>query len=371
MAIYHFCAKIIGRSAGQSAVAAAAYRSGQRLTDSNGEVKRYSARAARVVFCGLFAPKGAPDWAQNREGLWNEVERVETRRHSTFCREYEIALPFELNHAQKIWLMQDFVREAFVRRGLVADVAMHLPDRGADPRNLHFHVMVAERQVGFDGFAKHKDRDLQKKETLRGLRQHWARLANAHLSRHGHNAVIDHRSLKAQGEDREPGIHLGHTATEIERRGRKSNRGNRLRAIIARNAERRCHTGERRNEQPIGHHEIRSGANPRKNGGINRLAERIRTGGRPGFDAAGVPDGAGFSGHLANGGHRSPEVGRKPSRQRHPGARLRFALWRSLSVIKETSKIAAQVAEQASRKNPDLLVHVDLWGVGQLPPEPG
>lgn len=115
MAIYHFCAKIIGRSAGQSAVAAAAYRSGQRLTDSNGEVKRYSARAARVVFCGLFAPKGAPDWAQNREGLWNEVERVETRRHSTFCREYEIALPFELNHAQKIWLMQDFVREAFVR----------------------------------------------------------------------------------------------------------------------------------------------------------------------------------------------------------------------------------------------------------------
>jgi MobA/MobL family len=370
MAIYHFSAKIIGRSAGQSAVAAAAYRTGQRLTDSSGKVKSYTARAARVIFCGIFAPKDAPDWARSREALWNEVERIDARRNSSFCREYEIALPAELNHIQKMWLMQDFVREAFVRRGLVADVAMHLADRGADRRNTHFHVMVPERQVGPGGFAKHKDRDLRAKDTLLDLRQRWARLANAHLSRHGHNAVIDHRSLRSQGEDREPGLHLGHVAVEIERRGRKSDRGNALRAIIARNAERGRHTGERRHEQSIGQPEAGSGANPEKNGGINRLAERIRTGGRPGFDAAGVHFIAGFSGHLANGDHRGPKGGRKLSRQSYRGARLKFALWCSLSAIKETRRIAAQVAEQAQRENTDFRPHVDLWGVGQLPPPP-
>ena len=243
MAIYHLVVKVISRGHGQSALAAAAYRSAQTLTDYvTGEKKVYSARAARVVFSGIFAPADAPGWVKDREKLWNAVERIEHRKNSTFARELEISLPCELNPVQRLWLVQDFAREEFVRRGLVVDVAVHLPDRGADERNHHVHFLVVERQIGAGGFSSHKDRTLQKRQNLRGWRERWASLANRHLARHGHADQIDHRSFAEQGVQQEPSIHLGHIAAEIERRGGKSRRGEKLRAIKARNLARRNNT---------------------------------------------------------------------------------------------------------------------------------
>jgi hypothetical protein len=239
VAIYHLTAKVISRGKGQSAIAAAAYRSGQRLIDeATGAVKHYRARAARIVFAGIFAPKDAPAWARDRQALWNNVHRAERRVDATLAREIELALPHELTDAQRLWLVADFAREAFARRGLVVDVAIHRPHAGDDCRNHHAHFLIVERPVGPGGFARCKDRGLQSRQTLYGWRRDWAALCNRHLARHGHASRIDHRSLKAQGIDREPTKHIGLVATRMERRGIATERGEAVRASRRRNLRR-------------------------------------------------------------------------------------------------------------------------------------
>jgi len=219
VAIFHLAVKVIGRSRGQSAIAAAAYRSGEKLVDqATGQTKHYQARADRIRFTGIFAPPDAPAWAQDRGRLWNEAERVERRRDATLAREIVLALPHEMTDTQRLWLVQDFVREAFVRRGLVADVAIHAPDRNSDLRNHHAHILITERAIGPDGFASIKDRSSYSKATLRDWRQKWAQLCNRHLGRHGSPARVDHRSLAAQGVDRRPTRHRGRVATQRMRR---------------------------------------------------------------------------------------------------------------------------------------------------------
>jgi hypothetical protein len=360
LAIYHFSAKTIGRSAGQSAVAAAAYRSAERLTDrATGEVKFYPARAGRVVFEGLFAPKGAPAWARNREALWNQVESVENRRNSTFAREYEISLPAELSHVQQIWLVQDFVKSAFVRRGLVADVCIHMPDRGADDRNVHSHIMVAERQIDQNGFAKKKDRSLQKRELLHLLRKQWADLANQHLELHGYTARIDHRILAAQGIDRQPTTHLGYVAKEMERSGRKSRRGDRLRNVQANNAlldaQGTMHDKSDRKRIAEADRRTRRAAQP-----------TLRSRG-PGDDDGQRASGAGGSYYVSNRSNRVAPSRRSKPHERNYGARLRLAFLRLLPLIR-----VRHTVEQFTElpRSVDYIPRKDLWGIPELPPTP-
>jgi len=266
MAIYHLSVKVVGRARGQSAIAAAAYRSGERLTDeASGQVKHYPARADRIRFTGIFAPPGAPSWVHSRNRLWNEAERIEKRKDATLAREIVLALPHEMTDEQRRWLVSDFVREAFVRRGLVADVAIHAPDRHSDSRNFHAHILITERTIrgagkpsekirtpeaagGFHpdrqgdaapvepGFSPTKDRSLYGKETLYGWREQWTRLCNRHLSRHGIAARVDHRTLAEQKIDREPTRHLGRVDAQRLRRGVSTVRGDALKATRMRNA---------------------------------------------------------------------------------------------------------------------------------------
>lgn len=105
MAIYHLSAKVVSRAKGQSTIAAAAYRAGEKLRDeATGDVKEYRARRDRIIFTGIFAPAAAPDWMRDRNSLWNIVEQIEHRKNSTLAREIEIALPHELTQEQNIWL---------------------------------------------------------------------------------------------------------------------------------------------------------------------------------------------------------------------------------------------------------------------------
>ncbi|MDP2297672.1 MAG: MobQ family relaxase [Pseudolabrys sp.] len=242
MAIFHLAVKVIGRGRGrngrdQSAVASAAYRSGKPLKEhATGAIKDYPRRAPRVIWSAIFAPADAPAWASDREALWNRVEEKENRKNSAFCRELEFSLPAELTGDQRVWLVTDFIRENFTRKGLIADIAIHAPDGHSDRRNFHCHAMVVERPIVGGNFAKHKNRDLQKRETLHQWRANWASMANRALARHGHAARIDHRTLKVQGVLREPTTHAGHVATEIERRGGVSYRKGEVQAVKARNA---------------------------------------------------------------------------------------------------------------------------------------
>ena len=152
---------MISRGKGQSAIAAAAYRSGDRLRDEQaGEQKFYKARAERIEFTGIMAPKDAPEWAQDRNALWNHAERAEKRKDAQLAREIEIALPHELTDEQREWLVKDFAREAFVRKGYAVDIAIHAPEETSDERNHHAHLMVTMRTLGADGFAAKKDRSM-------------------------------------------------------------------------------------------------------------------------------------------------------------------------------------------------------------------
>ena len=236
MAIFHLTVKVFSRGKGQSAIAAAAYRSGERLRDEQAqEQKFYQTRAERIQFTDIMAPAHAPEWVHDRNQLWNEAERAEKRKDAQLAREIEVSLPHELTDQQRQWLVKDFAREAFVRNGYAVDIAIHAPDGAADVRNHHAHLMVTMRRLEPEGFAGGKDRSFNTREQLTEWREQWAHLANRHLERHGHKERIDHRSHEARGIDREPTVHVGYAANEMAARGAQSDRMDALRTILDRN----------------------------------------------------------------------------------------------------------------------------------------
>ena len=225
MAIFHLSVKTISRSAGRSSTAAAAYRAGVEITDERtGEIHDYR-RKAGVESAELFLPDGAPEWATDRAKLWNAAEQSEKRKNSTVAREFEVALPSELSADQRRKLAHDFARELVKRHGFAVDVAIHAPGKEGDTRNHHAHILCTTRKLTAEGFTE-KTRELDDRATgaqeVTHWREQWAGLTNAALERAGHAVRVDHRSLEMQGIDREPAIHLGPSATAIERRGEVS-----------------------------------------------------------------------------------------------------------------------------------------------------
>ncbi|TWB09324.1 MobA/MobL family protein [Nitrospirillum amazonense] len=237
MATYRLEAKIIGRSHGRSATAAAAYRAAVRIDDERtGQSFDYT-RKQGVLHSEIMAPAGTPAWMYDRVQLWNAVEKVEKRKDSQLARDILMSLPHELTHEQRVDLVREFVATEFVAQGMIADVAIHAPDRQGDDRNHHCHILLTMRELTGEGFGK-KVRAWNDTEQLEQWRADWAEVVNRHLERHGHHARVDHRSLADQGIDREPEPKQGPVATEMERQGRESHAGNDRRAVQARNAER-------------------------------------------------------------------------------------------------------------------------------------
>jgi Ti-type conjugative transfer relaxase TraA len=236
MAIYHFSVKMIGRSKGRNAVAAAAYRSASRLHDFRQDLSFDYSDKPDVIHSEIIAPDCAPKWVHGRELLWNAVEARETRRNAQLAREVEFALPEEMTQSEGIALARDFVQHDFVARGMVADLNLHW-DRG----NPHAHVMLTTRELNPDGFG-YKVTDWETVEVLREWRKHWADVANEHLLRAGIDARIDHRSYRDQGVELEPTIHLGPAAKEMRARGEHPDRFRQLQEVRERNAQKiqRC-----------------------------------------------------------------------------------------------------------------------------------
>jgi hypothetical protein len=239
VAIYRFSARQIQRRKGNTLLGVLSYNIGRNLHPVGpNQIAQEDPRAERVKFTRIMAPPGSPEWTFDRQRLCQEVEKFERRVDSCLGREFVLALPHELSLEQNVWLVQDFVRENFMRRGLICDLAIHDPDRGADDRNVHVHIVVyADRP--FDpamGTWGKKDREIRQKFHLKKLRENWANLANRHLARHNIAARIDHRSLANQGLDRTPQIHIGAKACAMERRGVPSERGKQNRAIQRINA---------------------------------------------------------------------------------------------------------------------------------------
>ena len=219
MAIFHLSVKTISRSAGRSATAAAAYRAGVEITDERtGDVHDYR-RKGGIESAELVLPAEAPEWASDRNAVWNAAEQAETRKNSTVAREFEIALPSELSATERQRLARDFAREIVDRHGCVADVCIHAPDRGGDNRNHHAHILLTTRRLKPSGFTeKTRELDDRKTKEVDRWRERFASLQNERLHEAGQSVQVDHRSLLAQGIEREPTKHLGPAATGIERR---------------------------------------------------------------------------------------------------------------------------------------------------------
>ena len=210
MAIYHFDASVISRSKGRSATAAAAYRTAEVINDHRtGEVHDYS-RKGGVLHTEIIAPDHAPAWVHDRSALWNAVEDVERRKDAQVAREVRVALPSELTTEQNADLVRAFVREQFVARGMIADVAIHAPGREGDQRNHHAHIMLTTREIGPEGFGA-KERDWNAKELLVSWRGSWAEHVNDTLERCDIHERVDHRTLVAQRAD---ALSLAHDAKE-------------------------------------------------------------------------------------------------------------------------------------------------------------
>jgi len=237
MAIGHLHAGVVQRSAGQTAVHAAAYAARARILDQRtGTVYDYSSKRADVMFSYIGLPQGAPDYLRDAAAFANALEARETRVNSQTARKFIMALPHELNAEQREWLVKDFGRENFTRKGLAYHVAIHRPHTHGDHRNVHAHWTVSTRVLE-NGVFTDKDRDSNRKEALIAWRDNWENLVNRHLERHGHEARISMQSLEAQGIDRTPQIHMGQGASALERKGQATERGEWLRGIANDNGQ--------------------------------------------------------------------------------------------------------------------------------------
>jgi len=237
MAIYHLHMKVIGRSSGASAVAAAAYRSASRLRDERIERAHDFTAKRGVVHSEVLLPEGAPEALSDREHLWNAVEACELRRDAQLARELEFALPREMSEAQAIELARDFVQSEFVDRGMIADLNVHW-DRTDDGKpKPHAHVMLTMRSVGEEGFGP-KVREWNRTDLLERWRERWAEFANARLAELDIDARIDHRSFEEKGIALEPQDKIGAPAQRIVRAGDEADRAAMHRSIARENGTR-------------------------------------------------------------------------------------------------------------------------------------
>lgn len=261
MAIYHCSAKIVSRSTGRSSVAAAAYRSGEKLLNSyDGITHDYTGKRG-IIYSEVMLCKNAPNEYRDREILWNEVEKIEKGSRAQLAREIEIALPTEFNRKAQIELVQDYVRSNFVNAGMCADICIHDKKDG----NPHAHIMLTMRSINEKGqwgskskkvyqldehgnkiydakkrqykCTKENTTDWNDKKKLVAWREQWSEIVNQAYEKKSLSIRIDHRSLQAQGINREPTIHEGSAAHQMDRRGLRSDRGNINREIKQRNSE--------------------------------------------------------------------------------------------------------------------------------------
>jgi hypothetical protein len=260
LAIFHSHVQIISRGSGKSAVAAA-YRAGETITNEKDGVTHDYTRKGGIVHTEILLSGHAPAEYADRAVLWNAVEKIEKAENAQLARELDIALPIELTREQGIALAREYVQKTFVSAGMCADLCVHDTGEG----NPHFHVMLTMRPINEGGTwgGKQKkeytlDRDGNKiydpkkrQYKCRSIpstdwndrgnadkwRKAWEDMANAELKRIGSDARIDRRSYEEQGIEQVPTVHMGVAASQMERKGIRTERGDQNRAIAIKNQQ--------------------------------------------------------------------------------------------------------------------------------------
>lgn len=269
MSIYHCSIKNISRSSGRSAVACAAYRSGEELEDLETGITHDYRKKTGIAFAEIFLCKNAPERFQNREELWNEVEKIEKAADARLAREIEVAIPRELSLEEMKNLVAGYAK-MLAEEGMCVDAAIHLK-----VGNPHAHLMCTTRKIKADGTWDQKEKkvyaldefgnkipvidpetgeqkigargrriwkrvtvaanDLNAKENVEKWRKMWSEHCNTYLEP---EQQIDHRSYERQGKkDMIPTIHEGYAAREMEKRGQLAERCEMNREIAAANRD--------------------------------------------------------------------------------------------------------------------------------------
>lgn len=240
----HSPIKIIQRSKGQTATAAAAYRSGTRLKDERtGEIHDYRKKEG-IAHNLLLFPIGTPENIVDRQTLWNAAEKREKHPKAQTAREVEISFPYEFNEQQRLEAGYAIANLIVDRYNVAADFAFHQPSKKGDERNHHVHILFTNRSFKDGDWSKTKDLPFEFGRGEKGraqaevlnLRQNIADVLNQISVRDGLEIYIEHLSFEQRGLDREPTKHLGKDATQLERKGVQTKLGDENRAIKKRNA---------------------------------------------------------------------------------------------------------------------------------------
>lgn len=246
MAIFHLDIKPVTRSTGRTATAAAAYRAGESIRDErSGALYNHSTRQdvlhkEIILPAKLDRADAGMEWARDRTTLWNTAEKAEKASNSRVAREYLAALPAELSAERRVTLARAFSREIADRYNVAVDLAIHEPRPGGDPRNFHAHLLATTREVTAAGLGPKTGVDMEggvrselglppSRQEFVTLRARWAELTNEALREANVAASVDHRSLAAQGIDREPTPRIPIAALATERRGGRSEVADRIR----------------------------------------------------------------------------------------------------------------------------------------------
>ena len=255
----HFDLKIVQRSKRQSAVAAAAYQSGERLFSEYDQKQKYYSHKSEIVHTEIMLPPHAPPEYADRNTLWNAAEAIEKQWNSQLARRLVLAIPRDIPPAQQADLIRDFCREFFVSKGMIADFAIH--DKGDG--NPHAHILFTMRGMDEQGrwlpksrkvydldengerirlpsgnWKSHKEDTVDWNDQKYGeiWRQAWQDTANRYLEAIGSPERLDLRSYARQGIDKIPTVHMGPAVSQLEKKGIQTNIGNLNRDIKAANS---------------------------------------------------------------------------------------------------------------------------------------
>lgn len=256
----HFDISIAQRSKGKSAVAGAAYQSGNRLFSEYDQKYKDYQRKQGIVYTEIMLPENAPRKYTDRETLWNSAEEAEKQWNSQLARRFVLALPREIPSEYYPDMIREYCGEHFVSKGMCCDFAIHDPHPPG--HNPHCHVMLTMRAMDEQGkwlpksrkvydldengeriklpngnWKSHKENTVDWNEQYHGeeWRHGWELVQNRYLEKTGSPERVDLRSYEKQGLDIIPTVHMGAAVTHMERRGILTNIGNLNRDIKAAN----------------------------------------------------------------------------------------------------------------------------------------
>ncbi|EFK94714.1 MobA/MobL family protein [Finegoldia magna ACS-171-V-Col3] len=258
---FHFSVNIISRGKGKSAVASAAYISGEKIKNEWDGVTHDYTKKQGVISKEIYLPDHAPKEYKDRKTLWNSVELFEKNSNAQLARNFIISLPKELSIEENKKMIEEFVQKNFVKEGMIVDLAIHDESREGN-QNIHAHIMTIVRPINEDGTwgqkskkeyildekgekilnknGKPKTRKVElttwnDKGNVEKWRENFSNLCNEYLAKNKIEKRVDHRSFKRQGIKQIPTIHLGASASAMERKGIRTEKGDINREIKKQN----------------------------------------------------------------------------------------------------------------------------------------